>query len=517
MGKWGGLVVIKVVGAIVGILGVALIICFGDGVAQNNINKIENYSYIQDVKRLCSQQKYTDARSLLDLIIDENYWEAKQAAEWKVVICEKIQASNTISSRAERFADGALGGKINSKEACVGATVANLFVIGDVIDLLKECCSENPDKGTCFLSVLGIVTTGQPIDRVISCLKCVNKIKGVSKGIRKVLHTIITKLEKNKSNVDIILDLMDSLASLSELYSNVENSVFVLCLKGCQNLDDVECMLKLVSNVETREKVLRVLLVAKLNDQIGIRTVEYLVENDKKGVEDLYKVLSKGPEGIDVVINTNKQSAIEYPLRMQIDYFRKFVGLKKDVQILGLGLLFLVVSGVCIVSKRNRAKASISLSVVGGVVLLVYLLCESRAFTKPSGQIVFWAGLAKEKSEGSSLISYILVVFFIVLQSYIFFLGRKNIEKIKNSNHTTETKLQLMESSSLMLDLPVYMGLLGTILSFSLILYFPDWGKILGYISTVVGMLYSVALRLKYEIPFKKKLIIEVSEKEIRS
>ena len=66
-----------------------------------------------------------------------------------------------------------------------------------------------------------------------------------------------------------------------------------------------------------------------------------------------------------------------------------------------------------------------------------------------------------------------------------------------------------MENADLFLDLPLYFGLFGTVSSFIVMSFNPQISRLIAYSSTLVGIIFSVVLRVTLQYPIKQKLLGE--------
>lgn len=85
----------------------------------------------------------------------------------------------------------------------------------------------------------------------------------------------------------------------------------------------------------------------------------------------------------------------------------------------------------------------------------------------------------------------------------------RKLKMIKRMDAAAGEKIRQLENSEVYFDLPLYFGLLGTVLSFILITVFPDAGLMFAYVSTAFGIIVSVTLRLVYLTPYRQILIRE--------
>ena len=56
-------------------------------------------------------------------------------------------------------------------------------------------------------------------------------------------------------------------------------------------------------------------------------------------------------------------------------------------------------------------------------------------------------------------------------------------------------------------DIPLYVGLFGTVSAFLVMTFSPQSSRLIAYSSTLIGIIFSLVLRLTLQYPFRKKLI----------
>ena len=72
--------------------------------------------------------------------------------------------------------------------------------------------------------------------------------------------------------------------------------------------------------------------------------------------------------------------------------------------------------------------------------------------------------------------------------------------------------MKKLENADLFLDLPLYFGLFGTVSSFIIMSFNPQVSRLLAYSSTLVGIIFSVVLRLVMQYPIRQRFLAEMNE-----
>ena len=109
-------------------------------------------------------------------------------------------------------------------------------------------------------------------------------------------------------------------------------------------------------------------------------------------------------------------------------------------------------------------------------------------------------------------LSLFILVFILILQAFAFVTAASVFSGLKRSTEAVSIRLKKLENADLFLDLPLYFGLLGTVASFIVMSFNPNISRLIAYSSTLVGIIFSVILRLVFQYPLKQKLITAAAE-----
>ena len=107
----------------------------------------------------------------------------------------------------------------------------------------------------------------------------------------------------------------------------------------------------------------------------------------------------------------------------------------------------------------------------------------------------------------AALLSFIILVFILILQLLAFMIAARVFACLRRSTEAVSIRLKKLENADLFLDLPLYFGLLGTVASFIVMSFNPNISRLIAYSSTLVGIIFSVILRLIFQYPLKQALI----------
>ena len=104
-------------------------------------------------------------------------------------------------------------------------------------------------------------------------------------------------------------------------------------------------------------------------------------------------------------------------------------------------------------------------------------------------------------------LSFVILTVILILQAVAFMLAAKVFAGLKRSTEAFSVRLKKLENADIFLDLPLYFGLLGTVSSFIVMSFNPNISRLIAYSSTLVGIIFSVILRLVFQYPLKQALI----------
>ena len=104
-------------------------------------------------------------------------------------------------------------------------------------------------------------------------------------------------------------------------------------------------------------------------------------------------------------------------------------------------------------------------------------------------------------------LSLFILIFILILQAFAFVAAANVFFGLRRSKEAVSIRLKKLDNADLFLDLPLYFGLLGTVASFIVMSFNPNISRLIAYSSTLVGIIFSVILRLIFQYPLKQRLI----------
>ena len=110
-------------------------------------------------------------------------------------------------------------------------------------------------------------------------------------------------------------------------------------------------------------------------------------------------------------------------------------------------------------------------------------------------------------NKNAAHLSLFIMIFILILQAFAFVTAAGVFSGLKRSTESVAIRLRKLENADLFLDLPLYFGLLGTVASFIVMSFNPNISRLIAYSSTLVGIIFSVILRITLQYPLKQALI----------
>ena len=109
----------------------------------------------------------------------------------------------------------------------------------------------------------------------------------------------------------------------------------------------------------------------------------------------------------------------------------------------------------------------------------------------------------------SALLSGTVVLVSLAIHAVVWFFVRSKIRSVEDDEAAEPSmRLRRLDNLDVFLDLPLFTGLALTVVAFILITLDAGMSRHFAYTSTVVGILSSVSLRIRYLFPLKERLIL---------
>ena len=170
--------------------------------------------------------------------------------------------------------------------------------------------------------------------------------------------------------------------------------------------------------------------------------------------------------------------------------------------------------------KNNKLRLTLTLIlvVVLGVILAglsLYFYNHSAGYRElfsGSGTGLGTVGPESEESLAQRVaftgkVSMWIFVFITFLQMAALWVGHAVISTIRDSDDTVKLKLRSLDNAEVFFDVPLYFGLFGTVSAFLVMTFSPQSSRLIAYSSTLIGIIFSLILRLTLQYPLRRQLV----------
>ena len=117
-----------------------------------------------------------------------------------------------------------------------------------------------------------------------------------------------------------------------------------------------------------------------------------------------------------------------------------------------------------------------------------------------------------ERIRLTALVSMYIFAVITVLQFVALGVGVYVVQGIRSGADSADMKLKQLENAEVFFDIPLYVGLFGTVSAFLVMTFSPQSSRLIAYSSTLIGIIFSLVLRLTLQYPFRKRLIAAKAE-----
>ena len=111
------------------------------------------------------------------------------------------------------------------------------------------------------------------------------------------------------------------------------------------------------------------------------------------------------------------------------------------------------------------------------------------------------------QNERFGRISMLIFSVITVMQFLAFGVAFVVIGGIKKGADSVKLKLKKLENADIFFDVPLYVGLFGTVSAFLVMTFSPQSSRLIAYSSTLIGIIFSLILRVVLLIPYRQKLL----------
>ena len=119
------------------------------------------------------------------------------------------------------------------------------------------------------------------------------------------------------------------------------------------------------------------------------------------------------------------------------------------------------------------------------------------------------ASALEARSRATALISMYIFAVITVLQFVALAAGIYVVWGIRTCGESAAMKLKQLENAEIFFDIPLYVGLFGTVSAFLVMTFSPQSSRLIAYSSTLIGIVFSLFLRLILQYPLRRRLVRE--------
>lgn len=119
--------------------------------------------------------------------------------------------------------------------------------------------------------------------------------------------------------------------------------------------------------------------------------------------------------------------------------------------------------------------------------------------------------LAK-RGEFTARVSMWIFICITILQFIAVWIGYAVVTNIRHGKEEPEFKLKNLENAEVFFDVPLYFGLFGTVSAFLVMTFSPQSSRLIAYSSTLIGIIFSLILRVSFQYPLRRRLMREQYE-----
>lgn len=112
-----------------------------------------------------------------------------------------------------------------------------------------------------------------------------------------------------------------------------------------------------------------------------------------------------------------------------------------------------------------------------------------------------------QRVEFTGKVSMWIFVFITLLQIAALWVGYAVVSSIRHSSDPIKLKLRSLDNAEVFFDVPLYFGLFGTVSAFLVMTFSPQSSRLIAYSSTLIGIIFSLLLRLILQYPLRRQLV----------
>lgn len=478
---------------------------------------------------------------VLDHILTGNQPDKTAAADLRQKIVGQLAAD---ASPAARVA--AMGATLTGNdgfESLARASVADVALYGEIAELARQgTLDATPDDFVTGLNgVRSLAGVFPPAEGALTLAKAARRTGALNVALTKQLQLMLGLMQADPKSALAVEKFRENFMPLAELAKRCRSwGEFSAILRQADSPDQLKVLTKMAASTPAAAQRLGLVLTVAARDgrPSVAASLDHLLRQGPKGLDALYDGLGKGAAGLRFVTEhpafvppattaraTGWRAWTEQYQALRFQYGGVVPALKYLALAFLAGLLvLLVVPGRYLEKLIARPGGPVAepgavhhfLSALAvGIVLsgLAFLLSLAvRPLAEPAATAAAVAGegaavVAGERGD-SAFLSGAVVLISLAIHALVWFYVRGKIRDVEDDETgPVGLRLKQLDNLDVFLDLPLFTGLALTVIAFILITLDAGMSRHFAYTSTVVGILSSVSLRIRYQYPLKERLL----------
>jgi hypothetical protein len=523
------------------LLGVLLIIFQLADPAQNS--PAEKFQRFQDVNLpAIAEAEWAAGRpDTAMLLLDA----AGGTSDLRQKIIAQLASDNSPVARLKATGISSLIGAGNSFESLAGSTVADAVLYGEVADAARQGAFDAPPDA--FVNSLNQISTMAtvfpPASGTITLMKAARRAGAIDEALAKQFEHILTMIQPDPKAAISVEKFRENFMPVFELAKRCRTwGEFQTILRQANSADQVKVLTKMASSTPAAARQLGLVLTIASRDGQATTSacLDYLLSQGPKGLDVLAASITKGPAGLKFVVanpgvtarqlgRVSKGGSVfswaqDKYQAARLQYGPMATAIKYLLLAICAGLLVLVLvpgrylekliarpgGPVAAPGPMHYLLSALAVGVVLSAVAYIFSLTV-RPLAEPATAAVAGvaeAGTAVAAPKDSALLSGTMVLFSLAIHAVVWFFVRGKIRAVEDDEKSAPLlRLKRLENLDVFLDLPLFTGLALTVIAFILITLDAGMSRHFAYTATVVGILSSVSLRIRYLYPLKERLI----------
>jgi hypothetical protein len=419
----------------------------------------------------------------------------------------------------------------NSFDNLAGGTVADSVLFGELAEQSRQgALDAAPDEFIAALNqIRPMATVFPPAEGAITLAKAARRAGAINDSLARQLRQALGILQSDPKGPGAVEKFKDNFMPMFELAKSCRTwDEFQTILRQADSPDQLKVLTKMASvSPSGAPRLAAVLAVAGRESRATTSAcLDYIMRQGPKGLDALHAALGKGVAGLKFVVAhpgfvpgpAKKLSAMQAAYQSLRAQYGPGVAAVKYllIALLCAFLALVVVPGRYLEKLVARPGSPIVpgpthyfLSALAvGVVLagLAYLLSLAvRPAVEPATLATGEAG--GPAMADSAFLSGTVVLLSLAIHAVVWFFVRGKIRQVEDDETSSAMlRLKRLENLDVFLDLPLFTGLALTVCAFILITLNAGMSRHFAYTATVVGILSSVSLRIRYQYPLKERL-----------